>query len=352
MRSLVKGELAPQELEPQELDMGLSNINMNPIDVVEKLGKYEFIYDYQVPNFVINTLLPNNMLVGGLVNNATVTKEVATQQSIATSNVLSDAIKQVGQNVKGFGNTFNSPQPVSVNTNPQVGVFSKGDIVNVIRFEGSNAIIENPNYVALETTNVKPSWFSLLSQNVINKSEFMIPKEYLMKVKDNFLVTIQTGINFGANLKPQPAYPMNPYLLPDVKTPIKAMSADQLIEQNSTYVLNKDFGYNKTDNTNDHIIPDLRTLASGTKVTGNVFRPIVYYKVKAGANIPENQFDYLEVKGLTNSNSLKIPLSNLTKDIPTNSGIVVPVSNDNNNLLLIAGAVILGYALFSNDESE
>lgn len=347
MGSLVKGELAPQELAPQELDMGLSIINMNPIDIVEKLGKYQFIYDYNAVPAPIFYDLENNSVH---LTNEQVSNQVAIPQPVTVSNSIgwADLIKSIAPQNIPLG-TYNSPQPVNVNLNPSVGVFSKGDIVNVIRFEGSNAIIENPNYVALDTANIKPNWASLFNQNVINKIEFIIPKEYLMKVKDNFPVTIQTGINFGANMKPQPAYPMNP--LPDVKIPLKPI-ADQLIEQNSTYVLNKDFGYNKTDNTNENIIPDLRTLASGTKVTGNVFRPIVYYKAQAGANIPENQFDYLEVKGLTNSNSLQIPLSNLTKDIPTNNGAVVPVANDNNNLFLIAGAFILGYALFSNDKSE
>ena len=30
---------------------GISIINENPIGVLEKLGKYEFVYDYRVPSF-------------------------------------------------------------------------------------------------------------------------------------------------------------------------------------------------------------------------------------------------------------------------------------------------------------
>jgi hypothetical protein len=264
MANLVRSEMIPQI----EMETAISNIDLNPIDVVEKLGKYQFIYDYQVPNFVINTFLPNPniMLGGGLVNNATVTKEVATQQSITTSNVWSDAIKQVAQNVKGFPNTFNSPQPVSVNANPQVGVFSKGDIVNVIRFEGNNAIIQNPNYVEPDPNAPKVGFFSSLG-DLKGQKEFMIPKEYLMKVKDNFLVTIQTGINFGANLKPQPVITVKPIY-------------DTTLEQNATFVLTKDFqyvsGYGSSYCSPDGIctqdmVAKYSTLKAGTKVTGRLF---------------------------------------------------------------------------------
>jgi hypothetical protein len=411
MASLVKGELAPQELAPQELDMGLSIINMNPIDVVEKLGKYQFIYDYNaVPMPIMNMANYSTNL-----ENQQFSNQVAIPQPVTISNVLSDAIKQVAQNVKGFGNTFNSPQPVSVNTNPQVGVFSKGDIVNVIRFEGSNAIIENPNYVALETTNVKPSWISLLNQNVINKSEFMIPKEYLMKVKDNFPVTIQTGINFGANLKPQPVY-----------NPVKPIY-DTTLEQNATFVLTKDFDYISgyiprvcppNELCKGGMVEQYSVLKSGTKVSGRLYSKYIqaFGGGMASTDRPDIQQNVLKVEGYGSQGSIEIPIDYLTRFLVTvvslvdkkigkcnetgliqtmdynpcrvsavkgetykgyisggsfhttdgktfipineykiieeNSGAVVPVANNNNNLFLIAGAFILGYALFSNDKSE
>jgi hypothetical protein len=356
MASLVKGELAPQELAPQELDMGLSIINMNPIDVVEKLGKYQFIYDYNAVPAPIFYNVAQNLNVDQNMFNASIKsiqKPVLVKEGGSNANMIAPIWAGLPQNLGQY-----LPQPVSVNANPQVGVFSKGDIVNVIRFEGSNAIIENPNYVALETTNVKPSWISLLSQNVINKSEFMIPKEYLMKVKDNFLVTIQTGINFGANLKPQPIYN-----IPPIKTiPFNPVN-QTILEENASFVLAKDFqyisGYGSRVCAYDMVCPEdvvakYSTLKAGTKVTGRLFREMdnIAYKLQAGAITPPPYKDYLAVKGYGSQGSINIPIEYLTKDIPTNSGIVVPVSNDNNNLLLIAGAVILGYALFSNDKSE
>ena len=330
MASLVRTDLVPRVIETN-----LSNIDLNPIDVVEKLGKYVLIYDYNAVPIIRNGI--TNYPVH--LENEQVSNQVAIPQPDTTS-YSGDSTSP-----------YNSPQPVRVNSNSSVGVFSKGNVVEVVGFNGSNAVVKNPNYVpALTTTNSGSFWTGLFG-NPVNMKEFNIPKEYLSKVDDSSVLTISTGINYGANMKPmsKSAYPIYP--LPDVKIPLKPI-ADQLIEQNSTYVLNKDFGYNKTDNTNEHIIPDLRTLTSGTKVTGNVFRPIVDYKAKAGVYVPENRFDYLEVKGLTDSNSLKIPLLNLTKDIPTNSGVVVPANNDNNHLLLIAGAFFIGYALFSDNKSS
>jgi hypothetical protein len=237
--------------------------------------------------------------------------------------------------------------------------FSKGDIVNAVSLAVSypaDAPVYDENSVLIE--NVK--FDSTQPESFLNTKTIQVPLEYLQKVDDSTPITFQTGINYGKNFKPSNQgggksiilpNPVFPVPKPDVKTPIKAI-ADQLIEQNSTYVLNKDFGYNKTDNTNENIIPDLRTLISGTKVTGNVFRPTVYYKAQAGVYIPENRFDYLEVKGLTDSNSLKIPLLNLIKYIPTNSGAVVPENIDNKKLLMIIGAFLAGYVLFGKGSKE
>lgn len=355
MGSLVKGELAPQELAPQELDMGLSIINMNPIDVVEKLGKYEFIYDYDAvpPPMFYN--LAQNMVNQNMVNEVatSIKQPVVVKESGLNANMIAPILAGLPNN-----NGQYVSQPVSVNANPRVGVFSKGNVVNVIRFEGSNAIIENPNYVALDTANIKPSWASLFNQNVINKIEFIIPKEYLMKVKDNFPVTIQTGINFGANLKPQPVYN-----IPPVKTIPFNPITQTILEENASFVLAKDFqyisGYGSSYCSPDGIctadmVAKYSTLKSGTKVTGRLFREMdnTAYKMQMGAIMPSNYKDYLAVKGYGSQGSINIPIEYLTKDVSTNSGTVVPVANNNNNLFLIAGAFILGYALFSNDKSE
>jgi len=411
MASLVKGELAPQELAPQELDMGLSIINMNPIDVVEKLGKYQFIYDYNaVPAPIFYNVAQNLNVDQNMFNAVTssIKQPFLVKDGGSNSNIIAPILSGLPQNSGQY-----VPQPVSVNANPQVGVFSKGDIVNVIRFEGNNAIIENPN-VALETTNVKPSWISLLTQNVINKSEFMIPKEYLMKVKDNFLVTIQTGINFGANLKPQPVITVKPIY-------------DTTLEQNATFVLTKDFDYISgyiprvcppNELCKGGMVEQYSVLKSGTKVSGRLYSKYIqaFGGGMASTDRPNTQQNVLKVEGYGSQGSIEIPIDYLTRFLVTvvslvdkkigkcnetgliqtmdynpcrvsavkgetykgyisggsfhttdgktfipineykiieeNSGAVIPVANDKNNLFLIAGALIIGYALFSNDKSE
>lgn len=408
MANLVRSKMIPQI----EMETAISDIDLNPIDVVEKLGKYQFVYDYNAVPAPIFYNVAQNLNVDQNMFNASIKsiqKPVLVKEGGSNANMIAPIWAGLPQNL---GQSL--PQPVSVNANPQVGVFSKGDIVNVIRFEGSNAIIENPNYVALETTNVKPSWISLLSQNVINKSEFMIPKEYLMKVKDNFLVTIQTGINFGANLKPQPVITVKPIY-------------DTTLEQNATFVLTKDFDYISgyiprvcppNELCKGGMVEQYSVLKSGTKVSGRLFSKYIqgFSGGIGSAYRPDIQQNVLKVEGYGSQGSIEIPIDYLTRFLVTvvslvdkkigkcnetgliqtmdynpcrvsavkgetykgyisggsfhttdgktfipineykiieeNSGIVVPVSNDNNNLLLIAGAVILGYALFSNDESE
>ena len=124
--------------------VGVSNIYENPIDVLEKLGKYEFVYDYNAVLMPISNLVQHNS--AGFFN------------------------------FDGDGTGLTSPihwetlfpQPVKINPNAQVGVFSKGNIVNVVRFDGNNAIIENINYKAPDPTVVKSVWEELLG-GVINK---------------------------------------------------------------------------------------------------------------------------------------------------------------------------------------
>jgi len=263
----------------------ISVIQENPIDVVQRIGKYQFIYDYKFGGF----------------------------QMFCIKAPCGSGIAPIR--------------------------YSKGDIVNVLRFEGNNAIIQNTNYKETTPDAPKSFWSGLNFGDLTKQKEFSIPKEYLQKVDDSTSATIETGINFGANPKPQPIF---------VIKSIPQVSSDVILEENATFVLNKDFRYNKIDNTNEHIIPDLRILKSGTKVTGNVMKPTLHYnKLKSGVYIDENQFNYLEVKGFTNSNILKIPLSYLIKENSKNNGNVVPVSNDNKKILMIVGAFLVGYVLFN-----
>jgi hypothetical protein len=175
----------------------------------------------------------------------------------------------------GFWSGQSFPQPVKINSEAQVGFFSKGNIVNVLRFDGNNAIIENINYKAPDPTVVKTVWGELLG-SVLNKKEFSVPKDYLRKADDTLEPTLLTGINYGANMKPQPIYVMPP-VKPIPFSPI----TQTILEENASFVLAKDFeyvsGYGSSYCSPDGLCtadmsPKFSTLKAGTKVTGRLFR--------------------------------------------------------------------------------
>jgi hypothetical protein len=366
---------------------GVSIINENPIDVLEKLGKYEFVYDYKVPNYWDNLM----------------------------SVSFPKPVKVNSDPQSGFLSGESLPQPVKINSEAQVGFFSKGNIVNVLRFDGNNAIIENINYKAPDPTVVKTVWGELLG-SVLNKKEFSVPKDYLRKVDDTLEPTLLTGINYGTNMK-QPTF-----IMPPVKP-----TYDTTLEQNATFVLTKDFeyvsGYGSSFCSPDGICtqdmsPKYSTLKAGTKVSGRLFSK--YIKAFSGGIertlMPDVQQNVLEVKGYGYQGSIEIPMDYLTRFLVTvvslvdkrvgkcnetgliqtteynpcrvsavkgetykgyitggsfyttdgktfipineykiieeNSSTVVPAKNDNKNLLMIVGAFLVGYVVFSKGKSE
>jgi hypothetical protein len=312
------------------LQSGVSIINENPIGILEKLGKYEFIYDYNAvpaPFYTLKDTFYNhqNLKEGG--SNANM---------IATSGIWS-------------GQSF--PQPVKVNSEAQVGVFSKGNIVNVVRFDGNNAIIENINYKEPDPSVEKTFWGELLG-GVVNKKELSIPKDYLRKVDDTLNATIFTGINYGANMKPQPVF---------ISTPIKPIP-NKLLESNATYYLKKDFQYTSGSHQENcqnlegkircQTVFDNKILKAGDKVVGDLIETCgvtdkVSMSVKCSQFLSVNTNSQFGDFGHT-----LVPIEYLTKDVPTNNGAVVPAKNDNKNLLMIVGAFLVGYVVFSKGKSN
>jgi hypothetical protein len=325
---------------------GISIIEENPIGVLEKLGKYEFIYDYRVSSFWANLNLANS---------------------------YTDIKRELSYNFDGDGTGGLKnikwealfPQSVKVNSEPQVGTFSKGNIVNVLRFDGNNAIIQNPNFVEPDPNAPKGFFGSL---DLKNQKEFTVPKEYLRKADDNLAVTVSTGILYGANMKPQPVYDIPPYKpLPDLNPIVSGAQLGQVLETNVTYTISKPFQFIKSY-TNVRPLyelggagklqfeqtPNYDTLPIGMEVTGNLIRR----KAITGKSIngmPETSiyYDVLVVSGMGQSGQLEIPVEFLTKkvstSIPTNSGVVVPEKDNNKNILMIVGAFLLGYVLFGKD---
>jgi hypothetical protein len=311
--SILKNEIGNAEMI-RPIKGGFSIIDAYPLDVVQRLGKYQFIYDYAVTSIFDGLKAPS---------------------------LLKTGIKKEGSRIGSNG-------------------FSKGDVVEVIRFEGSNPVIENPNYKESAPDASKSFWFSLT-----NPKEFIVPKEYLQKVDDSIPVTIPTGVNFGANPKPQPIYNMPPF-----KT-LPQLSSEVILEENATFVLTKDFQYVSGGRSGsdscpmcENYTPIYSTLKAGTKVTGRLFRTFSNQKVISAISGVSNSMirptviekDFLAVKGYGNTGSINIPTEYLTRDISNNtnnnSGVVVPATNDNKNLLMIIGAFLVGYVLFNNSESK
>ena len=344
---------------------GISIIEENPIGVLEKLGKYEFIYDYQIPSWATFALPSLSMYKGGNSN--------------TNGNYNFDGDGTGGlKNIK-WEALF--PQTVRVNSEPQVGTFSKGNIVNVLRFDGNNAIIQNPNYVVPDQNAPKSVGFFSNLGDLKKQKEFTVPKDYLRKVDDNLAVTVSTGILYGANMKPQPVIPIPPYKpLPNLN-PIEQIgigsepSSDVILEENATFLLIKPFTYIASYTKGRPLYelggagslqyiqtPNYETIPAGTKVTGRLFKYIANKKVVSAISGVSNSIikptvieqDLLAVKGYGSTGSINIPIEYLTRDVVTtntnnNKSNVVPVKDNNKNILMIVGAFLLGYVLFGKD---
>ena len=366
---------------------GISIVEENPIGVLEKLGKYEFIYDYREPSAYENLYLPS-LNTGIKKEVALPTKEFYNFDGDGTGglkNIKSEAL---------------FPQPVKVNSEPQVGTFSKGNIVNVLRFDGMWAFIQNPNFVEPDPNAPKAVGFFWGLGDLKSKKEFRIPKDYLRKVDDNLAVTVSTGILYGANMKPQPVIPIPPYKpLPNLNpievkpTPYVQPKPYLVIEEFKLKNYYNDWRNGETRFTELPIIkgsvvflptfpmqdqydlalqqgklqelPIVSVVSLVDKQTGKcktdgaLIQNMLYdpcRTVKKG----EELRGYIANGVFTNTNQdvikpqlsfgeYKLVQTNSSSPNNTNSGVVVPAKDNNKNILMIVGAFLLGYALFGKD---
>jgi hypothetical protein len=379
----------PSELIATPIKMALpikikdtgSIILENPLGVLEKLGKYELIYDYKVPSFLDSIYTASSSSIGFALPSTI--KEVASNANMIAPNTI------------WSGQSF--PQPVKVNSEPQVGTFSKGNIVNVLRFDGYYAIIQNPNYVEPDPNKPK-GFFGAL--DLKNQKEFSIPKDYLRKVDDTLAVTVSTGIQYGANMKPQPVYDMPPVkTFPILTTPVEVATNpnngakpylvieefklknyythwrtgekhfteipiikgsvvflptfpmqdqyDLALQQGKLQELpivsvvslvDKQTGKCKTDGAliQNTLYDPCRTVKKGEELRGYIANGVF----TNNQNVIKPQLSFGEYKLVqTNSGSGN----------NKNNGVVLPVEDNNKNLLMIVGAFLVGYVLFGKD---
>jgi hypothetical protein len=230
------------------------------------------------------------------------------------------------------------------------------------------AFIQNPNFVEADPNASKSFWAGLIGDDLKSKKEFRIPKDYLQKVDDSNSVTIETGINFGANPKQQP--------VSVIKT-IPQVSSEVILEENANFLLIKPFTYLSSYTKGRPLYelggagmlqyqqtPNYETIPAGTKVTGRLFKTIANQKViSAISGVSDSMIrptaiekDFLAVKGYGDKGSINIPIEYLTRDVQNNtnnnSGEVVPVANDNKNILMIIGAFLVGYVVFSKGKAN
>ena len=369
---------------PIKIKEGISIINENPLGVLEKLGKYEFIYDYQVPNFSWQNLLKPTQSIGFTLPSTI--KEVASNANMIAPNTI------------WSGQSF--PQPVKVNSEPQVGTFSKGNIVNVLRFDGNNAIIQNPNYIQPDPNAPKVGFFSGL--DLKNQKEFIIPKSYLRKVDDNLSVTVSTGILYGANME-QPVYNIPPYKPTPPFNPIEVKPTPYV--EPKPYLVIEEFklkNYYNDWRTGEPLFHELPIIKGSV-----VFFPIQAPKdqkdqydlafqqgkfkelpIVSVVSLVDKQMgkcnpslsqmqqeDYNPCRTVkkgevlrgyiangvftnTNQDVIKPQLSmgeyeliqtNSGSGNNKNNGVVLPAEDNNKNLLMIVGAFLVGYLLFNKD---
>ena len=346
------------DLPTKPIKEGISIINENPLGILEKYGKYEFIYDYKVRSFLDNYITP---IFGYGQTLQSMNSAPPSMYKEGGSNA-----NMIAPNTIWSGQYF--PQPVKVNSEPQVGTFSKGNIVNVLRFDGNNAIIQNPNFLE-PAPDAPKGFFGIL--DLKNQKEFTIPKDYLRKADDNLAVTLSTGILYGANMMSQPIIPILPYKpLPNLNPIGSGTQLGRVLETNVTYTISKPFQFIKSY-TNVRPLYELGgagrlqyeqtanydILPIGFEVTGDLTKQMIFEK-KSFSNFdtpvyPKYAQDALVVKGIGQDGQLVIPVEYLTKKVTTststNSGVVLPVEDNNKNLLMIVGAFLLGYVLFGKD---
>ncbi len=236
--------------------------------------------------------------------------------------------------------------------------FSKGDVVYATS-AGVSYATDAPVYNnTVWVENVK--FNANKPESIDNPKTINVPIEYLTLVDNSTPVTLQTGVNFGQN--PIPVKQGGSVILPNPVMPLLVKPipfnpvTETILEENASFYLSKDFQYVSGGRSGSDSCPMCKnytpiysTLKAGTKVTGRLFKQSQTYKTSVDI-VASQQF--LAVKGYGSQGSINIPIEYLTKELPTNRGIVVPAENNNKNMLMIVGAFLVGYVLFNKGKGE
>jgi len=142
----------------------------------------------------------------------------------------------------------------------------------------------------------------------------------------------------------------------------------QVLKTNASFLLKNDFdyisGYGSSNCSSEglctsDLVPIKKTLKKGTKVTGSLNR--LNHPSKVHSMVLPKFSDVLELKNMGfNGNPLIIPIE-LLEDIPIElleedkvkkSDSLIAKKTDNTNVLIVVGVLLVGYALFSSNDSN
>jgi hypothetical protein len=283
--------------------------------------------------------------------------------------------------------------------------FSKGDVVNAVgigRMWASDAYVPDNRFIKVENVKYDPlknsssttgisSYFENYLSNLNNPISIQVPINVLEKIDDSTPVTLQTGVNFGQN--PQPVVgssvivenpidvvpvEVKPYVKPKPYLVVRDFIIYSRWENRMGQSGVQELPYSKggviflpTATHQDQYeialkdgklqeLPIVSVVSLVDKQMGKCISDGALYQtmeynpcrtVKKG----ETLIGYIANGVFTNTNQDVMKPQLYVGEyelIQTNSGTVVTAKNHNKNLLMIVGAFLVGYLIFSKGKSE
>ena len=241
--------------------------------------------------------------------------------------------------------------------------YSKGDVVDAVQLQmkGFRDNLEvDSEYIRLENLKYNPKDYVYDNDKTVR-----VPLVYLKKVDDSTPKTINTGIGYGNNYRPFQEIESGVSV---IKNPFDLTMSSILnltLEKNGKFTLTEDFGFYKVKpvridkyqfTKGEQVI-----LKKGSEVVGDLIeQPLL---ISSGMNSKQTR-KYLLVKGVSADGFVEIPFDILKPSTSTPSTDKPVITNgvqdttetesffdDKNNLLMIAGVLLIGYLLL-NDKSE
>jgi hypothetical protein len=240
--------------------------------------------------------------------------------------------------------------------------YSKGDVVDAVQLQmkGFRDNLEvDSEYIRLENLKYNPKDYVYDYDKTVR-----VPLVYLKKVDDSTPKTINTGIGYGNNYRPFQEVQNGSSV---IKNPFDSMNSilTTTLEKNAKFTLTEDFGFYKVKPVKIDKYQSTKgeqvIIKKGSEVVGDLIeKPLLYNFERSNSN----RGKYLLIKGISADGFVEIPLDILKPSISTPATDKPVITNgiqgitetksffdDKNNLLMVAGVLLIGYLLL-NDKSE